>query len=398
VLSARLPWHVAENALAARVRERRQRGDLLDLTESNPTRVGLPYPVDALAAALGRADPARYEPAALGLPTARAAVAAAYAAAGHAVDPGRVAITASSSESCAFLFKLVCDPGDAVLIPEPSYPLHDYLVRLEGAVPISYRLSFDGAWSIDFSSIDQALEDARARGARPRAIVVVNPNNPTGSFLGREDASRLATLAARHQLSIISDEVFGAYAFTAGGGRVEVAAIDAELTAGARVFSLGGLSKSCGLPHLKLGWIVVGGPAADGDETIAGLELVADTYLSVAGPVQHALPELFTIGAGIRAALASRVAANRDALARALAAVPACTLLPAEAGWTAIVRVPATRSDEAWASALVTDAGVLVHPGYFFDLRGGTFLVVSLLPESALFAEAVRGLTAVLST
>jgi alanine-synthesizing transaminase len=398
VLSARLPWHVAENALAARVQERRQRGDLLDLTESNPTRVGLPYPVDALAAALSRADPARYEPAALGLPAARAAVASAYAAAGHAVDPGRVAITASSSESCAFLFKLLCDPGDAVLIPEPSYPLHDYLVRLEGAVPIGYRLSFDGTWSIDFASIDQSLEDARARGARPRAVVVVNPNNPTGSFLGREDASKLAALAARHQLSIVSDEVFGAYAFTADAGRVEVAAIDAELTAAARVFSLGGLSKSCGLPHLKLGWIVVGGPAADGNETLAGLELVADTYLSVAGPVQHALPELFTIGAGIRAAIAARVAANRDALAGALAAVPACTLLPAEAGWTAIVRVPATRADDAWAAALVTDAGVLVHPGYFFDLRGGTFLVVSLLPEPALFAEAVRRLTAFLST
>jgi len=400
VFSARLPWHVAENALAARVQERRARGDLLDLTESNPTRVGLPYPVEALAAALGRADPARYEPAALGLPAARAAVAAAYAAAGRPVDPARVAITASSSESCAFLFKLLCDPGDAVLIPEPSYPLHDYLVRLEGAIPIGYRLSFDGAWSIDFASIDQALEDARARAARPRAIVVVNPNNPTGSFLGREDASRLAALAARHQLSIVSDEVFGAYALTADSRRVEVAAIDAELTAAARVFSLSGLSKSCGLPHLKLGWIVVGGPAADddGNATIASLELIADTYLSVAGPVQHALPELFTVGAGIRAAIAARVAANRDALARALAAVPACTLLPAEAGWTAIVRVPATRSDDAWASALVTDTGVLVHPGYFFDLRGGTFLVVSLLPESALFAEAVRRLTAFLST
>ena len=163
-----------------------------------------------------------------------------------------------------------------------------------------------------------------------------------------------------------------------------------------RVFSLGGLSKSCGLPHLKLGWIVVGGPRAD--ETLAGLELVADTYLSVGAPVQHALPDLFALGAGIRAAIAARVATNRGVLARALGAAPGCTLLPAEAGWSAIVRVPAVRSDEAWATMLVTEAGVLVHPGYFFDLRGGTFLVVSLLPEPSLFADAVRRMGALLGT
>lgn len=396
MFSARLPWHVAENALAARVQERRARGDLLDLTESNPTRVGLPYPVEALAAALGLADPARYEPAALGLPAARAAVAAAYAAAGTPVDPERVAITASSSESCSFLFKLLCDPGDAVLIPEPSYPLHDYLVRLEGAVPIGYRLAFDGAWSIDFASIEEALREAHARGARPRAIVVVNPNNPTGGFLRRDEAARLAAVAAPAGMSVISDEVFADYAFEGDAARVATAALDPALGSAVRVFSLGGLSKSCGLPHLKLGWIVVGGP--DAAATMAGLELVADTYLSVAAPVQQALPELLAAGAGIRAAIAARVAANRTTLAGALAGAPASTLLPSEAGWAAILRVPAIRSDEAWAAALVSETGVLVHPGYFFDLRGGTFLVVSLLPEPTVFAEAVRRLTAFLGT
>jgi len=396
VFSARLPWHVAENALAARVQERRARGDLLDLTESNPTRVGLPYPVEALAAALGRADPARYEPAALGLPAARAAVAAAYAAAGRPVDPARVAITASSSESCSFLFKLLCDPGDAVLIPEPSYPLHEYLVRLEGAVPIGYRLAFDGAWSIDFASIEEALIDARARGARPRAIVVVNPNNPTGGFLRRDEAARLAAIAAPAGLSIIADEVFADYAFERDAARVETAALDPALASAVRVFSLGGLSKSCGLPHLKLGWIVVGGP--DAAATMAGLELVADTYLSVAAPVQEALLDLLAAGAGIRDAIAARVAANRTTLAGALAGAPAATLLPSEAGWAAILRVPAVRNDEAWAAALVSETGVLVHPGYFFDLRGGTFLVVSLLPEPRVFAEAVRRLAAFLGT
>jgi len=396
VWSTRLDWNAPENALAACVRERRQRADLLDLTESNPTKVGLPYPTDGLRAALAAADPARYDPAPLGLPAARAAVAADYAAAGAAVDPARVVVTASSSESCALLFKLLCDPGDAVLIPEPSYPLHDYLVRLEGAVPIGYRLMFDGVWSIDHASVDQALEAARARGARPRAIVIVSPTNPTGGFVKRAEVARLAELAARAKLAIVADEVFAAYAHGPDAARVSPVALAPELAAAVPTFSLGGLSKSCGLPHLKLGWIVVGG--AEADASLARLELAADTYLSVGAPVQHALADLFALGAGVRAAITARIAANRAALTGAIAAAPGCNLLPAEAGWSAIVRVPAVRSDDAWAAALVTQTGVLVHPGYFFDMQGGVFLVVSLLPEPDIFAEALRRIVPVLGT
>ena len=399
--SARLNWSTPENALAARVRDRRQRADLLDLTEANPTRVGIDYPTGALRDALARADPARYEPAPLGLPAARAAVAAHYESTGASsetpLDPGRVVITASSSESCALLFKLLCDPGDAVLIPEPSYPLYDYLVRLEGAVPSPYRLTFDGVWSIDAASIDRALAEAGARGARARAIVVVSPNNPTGGFVKRDELARLAQIAAGARLAIIADEVFAPYPYGPDAARVTPIALAPELAAASPpVFSLGGLSKSCGLPHLKLGWILAGGHEMEA--ALAALELIADTYLSVGAPVQHALPELLALGAGIRASIAARVAANRAALARALTAVPACSLLPAEAGWSAIVRVPAVRSDEAWAAELVTQAGVLVHPGYFFDMRGGAFVVVSLLPEPGIFAEALRRMTALLGT
>ena len=193
----------------------------------------------------------------------------------------------------------------------------------------------------------------------------------------------------------LADEVFAPYAYGPDPARIFPAALAPELAA-APTFSLGGLSKSCGLPHLKLGWIVVGG--ADGDASLAALELVADNYLSVATPVQEALPALFSLGAGIRASIAARIAANRAALAQALGAVPGCSLLPAEAGWTAIVRVPAVRSDETWAGELVTQAGVLVHPGYLFDVRGGTFLVISLLPETAVFAEALRRIAGVLGT
>ena len=390
-LSARLPWSSPENALASLTRARKARGDLIDLTGSNPTAVGLPYPADRLAAALAQTGGAGYEPAPLGLPAARAAVAAEYRRAGVIVDPDRVVITASSSESCSFLFKLLCDPGDAVLVPEPSYPLYDYLAHLDGVVPVRYRLAFDGSWHIDFTSVSAALAACRTRGARPRAVVVVNPNNPTGSFLERGEVARLAAVAAEADLAIIADEVFAAYASTDDPGRVSTVAIAPALAAAAPAFSLGGLSKSCGLPQLKLGWMVVGG--RDAPTCLAGLELIADSYLSVATPVQQALPELFALGAEVRVAIATRVAANRAHLAAALTAVPSSTLLRAQAGWTAIVRLPSVRSDEAWAASLVTDAGVLVQPGYFFDLSGGTFIVMSLLPEPGLFAEGIRRLT-----
>jgi aspartate/methionine/tyrosine aminotransferase len=392
VFSRRLAWSSPENALAALERARGGRGELIDLTETNPTRVGLPYPTDEIRAALARTDVATYQPAPLGLPDARAAVAADYARAGVAVDAQRVVLTASSSESYGFLFKLLADPGDAVLVPEPSYPLFEYLARLEGVVPVPYRLAFDGVWHIDGASLEDAVYAARDRGAPPRAIVVVSPNNPTGSFLKRDDLARLSIVAATHDLALIADEVFADYPFAPDPTRVPALAVDPAVTDDVRAFSLGGLSKSCGLPHLKLGWIVVGGRAPA--ESLAALELVADTYLSVGAPVQAALPELLRAGAGVRAAIAARVAANRAALAAAFPPGSTTSVLPAEGGWSAILRLPSTRSDEAWAAALLGEAGVRVQPGYFFDLRGGAYLVVSLLPPPGPFLEGVRRVVA----
>ena len=392
VRSTRLDWNPAENALAGVARAAAARGGMLDLTETNPTRVSLPYPAQALAAALARAPFATYAPTPLGLPAARAAVAAEHARDGVTVDPARVVITASSSESYSFLFKLCADPGDAVLVPEPSYPLFEYLARLEGVVPLGYRLAFDGVWHVDFASVAEALALARRDGRRPRALVVVNPNNPTGSFLKRDELARLAAIAARDDLALVSDEVFAPYPFAADPTRVLTAAADPAATDAPAVFSLGGLSKACGLPQLKLGWIVAGGREAE--RSIAALELVADTYLSVATPVQVALDDLLRLGAEVRVAISARVAGNRATLAAALPAGAGCTLLPAEGGWSAIVRLPASRSDEAWAAGLATEAGVLVQPGYFFDLRGGTFLVVSLLPAPDVFATAVARVVA----
>jgi alanine-synthesizing transaminase len=396
VRSSRLTWNAPENALAALARRAAAGGALLDLTESNPTEVELSYPVEAIAAALARAPIARYAPAPLGHPSARAAVAADYARAGVAVDPDRIVLTASSSESYGFLFKLCCDPGDTVLVPEPSYPLFEYLARLEGVVPLGYRLAFDGVWHIDFSSVREALAAAGQAGRRPRALVVVNPNNPTGSFVKRDELARLAALCGELDLAIISDEVFAGYpsgsASPSDEDRVRTVAVDGSFATAGAAFSLGGLSKACGLPQLKLGWIVVGG--RDAPQSIAALELISDTILSVGTPVQGALGDLLALGADVRGAIATRVAGNRAHLAAALPTTSACTLLPAEGGWSAILRLPASRSDEEWAADLITRDRVLTHPGYFFDLRGGTFLVVSLLPRPEVFATAIARLVA----
>jgi alanine-synthesizing transaminase len=371
----------------AAAREAADRGNLIDLTETNPTCVGLPYPTAALAAALAAGTASAYHPAALGLVEARRAVADEYARAGVRVDAGQIVLTASSSESYGFLFKLCCDPGDAVLVPEPSYPLFEYLTRLEGVVSQPYQLGFDGDWHIDFASLDEAADAAARAGHPPRGVVVVNPNNPTGSYLKGRELERLVTFCRTRDLALVSDEVFAPYPLAAGGDRVACAAATPAAGDAPAVFSLGGLSKACGLPHLKLGWIVVAGREAP--RLLAALELIADTYLSLSTPVQRALPELLMAGAEIRARIAERVDGNLAALRDALPRGSACSLLPAEGGWWAILRVPAHDPDGDWAVSLAREAAVLVHPGYFFDMRGGTFLVVSLLPPPGAFATGV---------
>jgi alanine-synthesizing transaminase len=397
--STRLDWDRPENALAELERARRARGegreggddDLLDLTESNPTRVGLPELGPRIQAALAAAELGGYAPSPAGSPAARAAVAAELAAQGVDVVPERLLLTASSSESYAFLFKLLCDPEDAVLVPEPSYPLFDYLARLEGVRPVPYRLAYDGQWHVDFGSLDEALA---CTDGRARAVVVVNPNNPTGSFLARDELAPLRARCEAHGLAVIADEVFALYATEAGPARVTALAAEPMFTERVLTFALGGLSKACGLPQLKLGWTIVAGPPAAAAAAMARLELIADTYLSVSAPVQAAAARLLALGREARAAITARVAANRATLARALRADSPCSLLASEGGWSAILRVPAVHTDEEWARALLADDGVLVHPGYFFDLVGGTFLVLSLLPPPAIFDAGVRRIVA----
>ena len=352
MFSKRAQWSAAVNRLTV---ERRKRTDLLDLTESNPTRAGLPYPHDALAEALARGARATYDPDPRGLRSARALL---------ADDPDDVILTASTSEAYSFLFKLLTDPGDRILTATPSYPLLEHLASLEQVALHPFPLEFHRRWEIhDVPALDA------------KAIVVVNPNNPTGSFvtLAEQDV-----LAARG-LPIISDEVFLDYPLDAEGTSFRR---DDILT-----FTLGGLSKSAGLPHFKLAWIRVSGPGKR--EALDALELIADNFLSVGTPVQVALPDILRLAPRIRDAIRERTHANLRTLREVFAPVTAAQVLPVEGGWSAVIRVPRVMSDEDLALALL-DRGVVVQPGYFFDFADDGYLVLSLLTPEDVFAEGVR--------
>ena len=377
MISTRIPPHGEINRITRAVEQLRAAGEaFVDLTESNPTSVGIPYP-DGLLHALADPRAHTYAPDPLGLWTAREAVAAEFARRGSRVDPAHLVLSASTSEAYSWLFKLLCDPGDTVLVPQPSYPLFEHLTRLEGVSTAGYRQSFHGRWEIDFGSLADAP-------ARTRAVLVVSPNNPTGSFLTRRELDELIAVCRERRWTLIVDEVFADYPVEPP----DDTAIDVAADAGVLAFTLGGASKSAGLPQMKLGWTLVGGPPAERDAALNALELIADTFLSVSTPVQVAAPRLLTDGARIRAAILSRVRENL-ATARALApAHPSCSLLPVEGGWSLIVRVPATRSEEALVLDLLEHDRVLVHPGFFFDLPHEAFLVISLLPPPRMFADA----------
>lgn len=379
MFSARTHFDRQPNRLAERLAERRARGaPILDLTLSNPTRAGLPAPPDLLA---GLASDAarRYEPEPLGLPEARAAVAADFARRGLPLDPARVVLHASTSEAYGFLFKLLCDPGDEVLVPRPGYPLFDFLAGLESVATKSYALRHDGRFWLDTAAIEAELTP------RTRAVVVVSPGNPTGAYLKRDELARLEALCAERGLALVADEVFADFALAEDPTRAPGCARDGA----ALSFTLGGLSKSCGLPQLKLAWTAVTGPEAARREALARLEIVADTYLPVATPVQVALPALLARREELQAPIRQRLATNLGVLRSALVSAPGASLLEPEGGWSAVLRVPATCSEEERVLRLLQEQGVLVHPGYFFDFPREAYLVLSLLPPPDAFREGL---------
>jgi aspartate/methionine/tyrosine aminotransferase len=378
VFSRRTPADLSPNRLAAL---RADHPPSIDLTRSNPTEVGLDYPHSAIADAVAAGARRPYRPAPRGLPSARAAVADYYRARGLEVAPERVLITASSSEAYGLLFALLCDPGQAVLVPRPGYPLFDQLAASQAVDVVPYRLAASRDFEIDVDRLELAVTDAC------RALAVVSPNNPTGTVLTPSARDGLLELADRRRLALIEDAVFADY--PAEGGR-PAAGLAGQ--GGPLRFTLGGLSKAAGMPQLKLGWVVVSGEAGPVGEAIARWELLADAQLSVAGPVQEALAALLAIGDRVRDQIAARVRRNRAALGRAAESLPGGRVRRADGGWYGVVELPAGVDEEALCARLLVDRGVYVHPGYFYDFERSGQLVVSLLCEPASFDSGVGSL------
>jgi hypothetical protein len=377
MLSRRLPQDLERNAWARLFEQRRAAGvPLLDLSETNPTLVGLGGAGPEELAALARAEGARYEPDPRGLFAARGVVAGYYAERGAAIPPEHIVLTASTSESYAHLFRLLADPGGVFLVPAPSYPLFEPLAALEGVSLRTYRLAYDGAWHLDRHSFEEAF------GGDVRGVIVVQPNHPTGSCLDADERGLLEALCERHGAAIVSDEVFGDFPRPGGTTPLPSLAGDARVP----TFVLSGLSKVCGMPQMKLGWIVAGGPGPARDEALRGLEWIADLFLSVSTPVQVALPALLAARGAFQRRVRERLAQNLARLDGLVARRPELGVLAAQGGWGAVLRVPRQRSEEEWALGLLA-RGVVVHPGHFYDFAGEGYLVLSLIPEPAVFAK-----------
>jgi aspartate/methionine/tyrosine aminotransferase len=387
MFASRTNWNLAENRIARALAEHRSAGrPLIDLTLSNPTAAGFSYEQSAILAAIQ--DPASlcYEPSSQGLLAAREAVANYYQEKKTVVSSSDLFLTTSTSEAYAFLFRLLCNPGDEVLIPTPGYPLFEFLAGLNDVRLVRYPLIYDHGWQMDFASLDRAIT------ARTRAAIVVNPNNPTGHYAKPAEQAQLAELCAKNNLAIIADEVFLDFSLD-GTPATTFASQDAALT-----FSLSGLSKLCGLPQMKSAWIALSGPELLKSDARKRLDVIADSYLSMNAPIGHALPALLETRFKFQDQLLARARANLVALDEQLQAQSNCSRLACEAGWNVVLRVPATRSDEDLALELLRQQGVQVHPGHFYDFPQDGYLVLSLIASKMDFAEGTRRILAFLAT
>jgi alanine-synthesizing transaminase len=379
MFSQRTNWKLTQNRYTQAVEEARAAGvKLLDLTISNPTQCGLQYDEAAILASFQNGGALSYDPQPKGLLSARKKVAGYYAE-DHSVtvDPQNIFLTTSTSEAYSFLFRLLCDPQDEVLVPTPSYPLFDFLADLQDVRLVRYPLEYAQGWLIDFKSLAAGITP------RTRAILLVHPNNPTGSYIRKEEAQRLNELCREHKLALIVDEVFLDYAF--GGARYQsFVQNQAALT-----FTLSGLSKVVALPQMKIAWFVVSGPEALTKPAIERLDVIADTYLSMGAPSQLAAPGLIAQRFSLRAQLLERICANFLELQRQLAGNVNCELLDSDGGWYAVVRVRSARTDEDIAIELLQRKQILVHPGHFYDFRNDGYFVFSLIGSAVEFREGV---------
>jgi alanine-synthesizing transaminase len=386
LFASRTNWNLGPNPLSVALAERRAAGKpVLDLTASNPTECGFTYDAEAILPALANPASLIYEPEPRGLLKAREAVCEYYVERGDSVSPDCVLLTTSTSEAYSYVFRLLCNPGDEILVPQPSYPLFDFLADLQDVRLVRYPLLYDHGWQIDFHALRQTITP-QARG-----VIVVHPNNPTGHFCKRNEIEQLNDICGPRDITIIADEVFLDYALS------EEAPRSFATNAGALTFTMSGVSKIVGLPQMKAAWLAVSGPAALRDASLSRLEVIADTYLSMNAPVQHALHALLQQRGSFQTQLLSRVHTNLAELDRQLAQQQACTRLALEAGWYAVLRVPATRSDDDLALDLLTAKGVYLHPGHFYDFPARGFLIASLITPSAEFAQGTNHLLMLLS-
>jgi len=386
--SNRTNWKLERNLLTQALAEAAASGThVLDLTVSNPTRAGLNYEERRILQALAAPQVMDYDPQPKGLFGARAAVASYYELQHgiRAFDPERLILTTSTSEGYSFIFRLLCNPGDELLVPKPSYPLFEFLADLQDVILAPYPLIYDHGWQIDFPSLSQAVTN------RTRGVVVVHPNNPTGSFVQEDEWKSLNRFCEEHQLAIIADEVFLDYGHGKSSHR-SFANNEDVLT-----FTLSGVSKISALPQMKVAWIVTSGPEQQVEAALLRLEMIADTFLSMSAPVQWALPEMLAQRVSIQKQLLERIFANLAELDRQLAGHRACERLTVEGGWYAVLRVPVTQTDEELTVDLLRQKSVLLHPGHFYDFPGDGYLVVSLITPRTEFSEGVGRLLESLS-
>ncbi len=383
MFTRRTGWDLCKNPFTLALERHRESGRrLLDLTASNPTSIGLAYDEPRILAALATRDALVYRPEPRGLLPAREAVARYYRdlhdhSPESPIHPDAVLLTTSTSEAYSFALRLLCDPGDEVLIPTPSYPLLEFLAQINDVKLVAYELVYDHGWQIDFHSLGRAMTP------RARAIIVVNPNNPTGSYVRNAEAEQLNQICRDRDLALIVDEVF--YDFALAPNQRSSCAFNQD----ALTLTLSGLSKISGLPQMKFAWIVISGPPELTHPALQRLEIISDTYLSMNAPIQLAAADFLALRHSFQAQLMARLRANLAHLDSHLVAATACSRLLIEGGWYAVLRVPVTRSDEEFAIALLQSADVLVHPGHFYDFPGDGYLVLSLITPEAEFREAV---------
>ncbi len=381
MFAKRTDWEFHSNQITLQLDVLKQNAvDVIDLTESNPTRCGFVYPSEKILNTLS--DPANlsYQPHPQGMLCARQAVSQYYQRLKVDIDPEKIFLTASTSEAYSYLFRLLADPGDHILIAQPGYPLFQFLADINDLHVDFYSLAYEDGWHIDFETIENQISK------KTRVLILVNPNNPTGSYIKKDELTALNHLCQKHHIAMICDEVFFDYPFEDDQKNfLSLAHNRSTLT-----FTLSGISKILALPQMKIGWIVVGGPEDQVQESLQRLEVISDTFLSVSTPAQNALPQWFSTQEKIQKELKYRTAVNRSELKKMAEHFPQCRLLEAEGGWYAILKIPGIKNEEQWVLELLNEGHVYVHPGYFFDFEDEPCLVLSLLTQPQRFQEGIK--------